>query len=145
MFVNINGLAGRRNQRRVLNAKDMIGRGKMLTEEKKKEHAFKNKARKITNSLIRAGKIKRKPCVVCGDKKSETHHIDYNKPDKVKFLCKKCHAEEHVKLRGGRKPRYQVSIALNEEYFFRLIKLQEKGVKITEIFKAGIISKEKGK
>lgn len=55
------------------------------------------KARARTKLLteIRAGRIKRMPCEVCGNEKSQGHHTDYRKPLNVKWLCFKHHREEH--------------------------------------------------
>lgn len=57
--------------------------------------AKKVKARSDLNHAIRDGKIKRMPCRVCGDLKSEAHHDDYKKPFNVKWLCFKHHREYH--------------------------------------------------
>lgn len=46
------------------------------------------------NNAVRAGKIKRKPCEICGAK-SEAHHPDYSKPFDVQWLCFKHHRELH--------------------------------------------------
>lgn len=41
------------------------------------------------------------PCVKCGDKKSERHHIDdnplNNSPENIMPLCRRCHTLEHGK------------------------------------------------
>lgn len=55
------------------------------------------KARRIVNNAIRSGKIKRLPCEVCGNVRSEAHHEDYAKPLEVVFLCKTHHVEAHKK------------------------------------------------
>lgn len=49
----------------------------------------------IVTAAIRTGKLKSKPCVVCGDKKSQAHHEDYDKPLNVIWLCSKHHCEVH--------------------------------------------------
>lgn len=53
------------------------------------------KARSDLNHAIRDRRIKRLPCESCGSSKSEGHHLNYDEPLKVKWLCKKCHWEEH--------------------------------------------------
>jgi len=57
----------------------------------------KIKARRILNYGVRWGYIKRLPCSVCGDPKSEGHHEDYDKPKEVIWLCMKHHRELHAK------------------------------------------------
>jgi hypothetical protein len=59
-------------------------------------------ARKLLFDAVRQGKIKRRPCEVCGHIKVEGHHDDYSKPYEVHWLCKKHHNEVHKKLNTGR-------------------------------------------
>lgn len=59
---------------------------------------LKIKCRKIVFQAIKNKKIKRLPCIICGNTKSEAHHIDYNKPLQIKWLCKKHHWEQHIKI-----------------------------------------------
>ena len=47
-------------------------------------------------AAIAKGRIKRQPCCVCGDPKSEGHHEDYTKPLDVIWLCAKHHSEAHM-------------------------------------------------
>ena len=44
---------------------------------------------------LRNGKIKRKPCEICGERKSFAHHEDYSKPLEVLWLCSKHHRQKH--------------------------------------------------
>lgn len=46
-------------------------------------------------NAIKLGKLKRQPCEVCGAKKVEAHHPNYNEPLEIKWLCRKCHLEWH--------------------------------------------------
>ncbi len=80
------------NFRRELLAKEeqhAYKNGGMPEEEKKK----RRNTRPDLNHAIRDGKVKRLPCSVCGDPKSEAHHHDYNKPLDVIFFCDKHHHE----------------------------------------------------
>lgn len=43
----------------------------------------------------RSGKIVPRPCELCGEKKAQAHHDDYNKPLDVRWLCDKCHRLWH--------------------------------------------------
>ena len=56
----------------------------------------KNRVRSRTRYAIAAGKLKRKPCEVCGVRKSHAHHDDYSKALDVRWLCSKHHAELHI-------------------------------------------------
>lgn len=58
-------------------------------------HPEKYQARVIMHNAARDGKIDRRPCMVCGSKKSEAHHPDYSKPLDVIWLCKKHHVDIH--------------------------------------------------
>jgi ribosomal protein S27AE len=48
-------------------------------------------ARNAVSYAIRRGKLKRKPCVVCGSEKVQAHHEDYLKQLEVVWLCRKHH------------------------------------------------------
>ena len=71
--------------------------------------ALRVKARAITNSAIRSGKLKRKPCQKCGATRGvQVHHLDYTKPLKIRWLCTRHHGQAHVgdkKIAGPRHPR----------------------------------------
>lgn len=49
--------------------------------------AKKRKARSDLNHAVRDGIVQRKPCEVCGNKKSEAHHDDYEHALEVRWLC----------------------------------------------------------
>ena len=66
----------------------------MRMREKYPEKRF---ARNEMTKAICRGDLKRKPCIMCGNSKSEGHHEDYNKPLDVIWLCKKHHTELHRK------------------------------------------------
>jgi len=56
-------------------------------------------ARRMVSNGIRDGKITKKPCSICGDKKSQAHHDDYSKPLDIVFLCDIHHKERHRSLK----------------------------------------------
>lgn len=55
----------------------------------------KRAAHVILGNALRSGRIKKAPCEICGKKKAEAHHDDYAFPLKVRWLCRKHHAELH--------------------------------------------------
>jgi hypothetical protein len=59
------------------------------------EGRAKLRARQTLNYAIRTGKIKRQPCEVCGNPKSQAHHDDYSKPLVVKWRCALHHKQIH--------------------------------------------------
>ena len=52
----------------------------------------KDKAHVMVNNWIRAGKLIRQPCEICGGK-SQAHHDDYSRPLEVRWLCFMHHRE----------------------------------------------------
>lgn len=64
-------------------------------------HKDKVLARTAVGNAIKAGKIHRQPCSVCGDEEVQAHHEDYSKPLDVIWLCRKHHYAHHVKLRSS--------------------------------------------
>ena len=62
----------------------------------KKANPEKRKAHKAVHYAIKAGKLVRGKCSVCGtSERVEGHHDDYSKKLDVRWLCKTCHADEH--------------------------------------------------
>ena len=53
------------------------------------------KARVAVHNATARGRLKKMPCVLCGDPKSEAHHDDYTKPLDVMWVCRKHHAVIH--------------------------------------------------
>lgn len=62
------------------------------------EARMKANARAYLKEYVKRGHIKKMPCEICGDEKSEGHHEDYSKPLEVIWLCRKHHLEHHNKL-----------------------------------------------
>ena len=66
-----------------------------IKEYRKKHGMIKDNARSKLNSAILSDKIVRKPCEFCGEEKSEGHHINYDWPLTVIWVCRKCHCKLH--------------------------------------------------
>ncbi len=62
----------------------------------------KFKARRKTRTLITNGTIKKQPCVVCGNLLSQPHHVDYDNPTNIKWLCREHHLKEHKAKAEGK-------------------------------------------
>lgn len=60
----------------------------------------KANARSYANVYLKRGYIKKQPCEVCGNDKSQMHHDDYDKPIEIRWFCRVHHLELH-KLTDG--------------------------------------------
>src|SRR6516162_540577 len=49
-----------------------------------------------TKKLVREGKIRPLPCVICGAPGTKIHHLDYDDPTHVIHLCKQHDDEAHL-------------------------------------------------
>jgi hypothetical protein len=56
---------------------------------------MRHKVRSKTKTLIKEGKIKKKPCYICGNKDVIIHHEDYRNPYDIICLCEIHHKEYH--------------------------------------------------
>lgn len=61
--------------------------------ERRKRNPEKAKAHSAVSNAIRDGRLVRKPCEICGDPNSQAHHLDYNHPLAVRWMCFKHHRE----------------------------------------------------
>jgi site-specific recombinase XerD/ribosomal protein S27AE len=56
----------------------------------------KANCRAYTGVLVKRGKILKESCSSCGATSNvEAHHLDYNRPKLVHWLCRKCHKDQH--------------------------------------------------
>lgn len=59
-------------------------------------HPERRKASHIVSNAVRDGRLKKLPCMCCGDANVEGHHPDYSRPLDVVWLCVKHHKEVHA-------------------------------------------------
>lgn len=65
------------------------------------------KAHNKVKTAIANGTLRRLPCQVCGNPKSQAHHEDYARALDVKFFCKKHHVEaDHQRRRVELEQKY---------------------------------------
>ena len=63
----------------------------------KKNNQEKVKVQRLLQHAVKIGIIKRKPCIKCGNSKSQGHHENYLKPLRIIWLCALCHKHRHIK------------------------------------------------
>jgi hypothetical protein len=64
--------------------------------ERRRRHPNKYRARNAVSNAIRDGRILRQACEVCGTTEGvEAHHVDYDRPLDVRWLCFADHRAEH--------------------------------------------------
>lgn len=90
-----------RTEERLKNTREMSRMyraiGKAYAVDWIKRNPEKRAAHIKLGNAVRDGRIKKQPCVACGEKKSDGHHGDYSKPLNVIWLCRRCHARLHRK------------------------------------------------
>lgn len=74
--------------------------GRKICNKTKKRWIEKNPLKRLANQMvnnaIRNGRLKKSPCEKCGSVvRIHGHHDDYYKPLEVRWLCPKCHKQEH--------------------------------------------------
>lgn len=83
---------------RIKDRQERRRRFRLLAEKKyKARNPEKHNAHTAVYTARKAGRLRKEPCEVCGDPKSEAHHDDYSKPLEVRWLCPKHHGEVHRK------------------------------------------------
>ena|ERR1035441_6494427 len=77
---------------------------KYMRENRKRHSELNPEAKKkvicrsYANVYLRRRKIKKQPCVICGDENSQMHHKDYNKPLDITWLCRDDHLSLHKNI-----------------------------------------------
>lgn len=86
----------------------------------------KSLARKATNHALRVGTLTKGPCEVCGEQKVDVHHMNYNDPLDVKYLCKRHHRAWHKE--NGILPGYneRMAVFISEEAYKVLADMAER-------------------
>jgi hypothetical protein len=62
----------------------------------KEQQKVRIAARRTVRNAIKAGRLERKPCEVCGDLEVQAHHDDYSQPLKVRWVCVAHHRLIHM-------------------------------------------------
>ena len=55
----------------------------------------KRKAHSAISNAIRDNRLKRQPCRICNAPNGEAHHLSYDDPYNIDWLCKACHITLH--------------------------------------------------
>lgn len=64
------------------------------------------------NREVRAGRLIRQPCEVCGSThRVEGHHEDYSRPLDIRWLCQRHHKQRHVELRHHHRLHHTAGVA----------------------------------
>lgn len=61
-------------------------------------HPERIRARAMAQYAVKTGKLVKLPCEICGNKKTEAHHEDYNNPLDVHWMCRKHHLARHKEI-----------------------------------------------
>lgn len=69
------------------------GKAKLKRHTKKfrRLNPEKGKAHSKASYALKTGKLIKKPCRICGEKKSEMHHPNYGEPFNIDWLCREHH------------------------------------------------------
>ena len=76
-------------------------REKKAEYRQRPEVRIKNLARWYVHHEIRAGRLKREPCALCGKPQGQAHHNDYTQPLLIVWLCDTCHRGLHFSSGKG--------------------------------------------
>jgi len=65
------------------------------------EQRFKDNARSYTHVYVKRGKIAKKACNICGELDVQAHHLDYNNPLNILWLCPLHHKLIHLSTKDS--------------------------------------------
>lgn len=69
---------------------------KRLLETYRASHPERVRANRVVARELRAGRLMRLPCEVCGNEKTVAHHSAYDMPLAVTWLCQPHHTAAHA-------------------------------------------------
>ena len=93
------GLAYRRQASLRFRSSEMgAAKAKLWCKRYAETNPEKVRAHKRLWKAVKAGRVQKKPCEVCGSSKVDGHHEDYCKPLEVRWLCRRHHGEEHRRV-----------------------------------------------
>lgn len=72
-----------------------IEKNKLITKQWKASNPERRAAQTLLGNAIRAGRIRKHPCLLCG-RPAEAHHPDYSAPLDVVWLCSAHHKQAHA-------------------------------------------------
>lgn len=79
--------------------KNGLEKGREKSRKKyKRENPEKVLAHKMVYRAVKAGRLEKGNCEICGNVYTHAHHEDYFKPLEVKWLCPLHHKEYHRKI-----------------------------------------------
>lgn len=76
-------------------------RMQQAAEKWKAKNEAKRQAHIRARAAVRAGKLSKRPCEVCGSAEVDAHHDDYSIPLKVRWLCRRHHRQHHAALKAA--------------------------------------------
>jgi hypothetical protein len=72
------------------------------TRTQRARYPEKYRAWNLAQAALRAGRIVKGPCEVCGTREDvQKHHDDYSRPLEIRWLCRAHHAEHHNRERAA--------------------------------------------
>ncbi len=69
-------------------------------KQKQERNRKKIRAQRVVQGRVRNGTMIKQPCWICGELEVDAHHILYDFPLKVIWLCRRHHIDTHVEKRN---------------------------------------------